>query len=274
MQWGWTDNDAVTLPVSPKSEATGMVLDAARRFAGALRKADDPERTAIGHWNIGQVGAHVSHIYGMYPGLVRGEKSPLPDHLNLAPDWEQMLRKDPERNLGVLADRIQKHAEDFTAAVEDTDWEGPVTWHGGKVLPVYSLAALLANEAEMHGFDVTHAEKKLWSMSERHAQMILEGHYPVLPYFLIPSAADFEAVYELRPRGLPSVFFKVDRGTVDIDAQAQGKVDCRITVRAVDYLLVGYRRRSQAPAVLTGKILATGSKPWLGLRFAKLFQSP
>jgi hypothetical protein len=47
--------------------------------------------------------------------------------------------------------------------------------------------------------------------------------------------------------------------------------DCRISADPVAFLLTGADRESQWKAVLTGKMLAFGRKPWLALRFKKLF---
>lgn len=261
------------LPVYGKEEAFNAVKEAAGRFAALLRSADHPRHNAIGKWSIAEVAAHTSHIYQMYPGLVTGESSPIEDHLNMSPHWDKMLEQDPERDLTAIATRIQEATDAFIAAADATDWTQLVTWHGGVKIPVYSLAAVLMNEANIHGLDVASAEQKSWTIPTDHARMIITGHYPMLPHFVNPQTSDFSAVFELHVRGGDRVYFTVDHGAVDIDRHRSAAIDCRISVDPVAYLLVGYGRRSQWGPIATGKIAAWGRKPWLSLRFAKLFHA-
>jgi hypothetical protein len=74
-------------------------------------------------------------------------------------------------------------------------------------------------------------------------------------------------------RGGRSAHLRVKDSKLTIDGAPQGSVDCHISADPVDYLLVGYGRKSQWGPMLTGKLVAWGRKPWLGLKFARLFHS-
>ncbi|MFN2594843.1 MAG: maleylpyruvate isomerase N-terminal domain-containing protein [Actinomycetota bacterium] len=263
----------MSLPIYDKDEAFAAVKEASSRFAALLRSANDPTRTAIGKWSVAEVATHASHIYQMYPGLVAGESSPIEDHLNMSPFWDKLLAEDPERDLKVIADRIQSSADRFVAAADSAEWTQLVNWHGGVKIPVYSLAAILTNEADLHGLDVASAEGRSWTVPADHARIVITGHFPLLPNFVNKEAADFGAVYELRVRGGDRVFVTVDHGSIDIDKQRPAPVDCRISADPVQYVLVGYGRKSQWGPILMGKIASWGKKPWLSMRFAKLFHA-
>jgi uncharacterized damage-inducible protein DinB len=263
----------MTLPVYGKDEAFRAVKEASSRFAALLRSVEDPTRTAIGRWSIAEVAAHTSHIYQMYPRLISGESSPIEDHLNMSPHWDKMLAEDSERDLTTIATRIQEAADAFVSAADAAEWTELVAWHGGVKLPIYSLAAVLTNEADIHGLDVAAAEARSWTIPADHARLISTGHFPMLPNFVDKKAADFAAAYDLRIRGGDRVCVTVDHGSVDIDRDQPSSVDCHISVNPVAYLLVGYGRKSQWGPILTGKIVAWGKKPWLSLRFSRLFHA-
>ena len=61
------------------------------------------------------------------------------------------------------------------------------------------------------------------------------------------------------------------RLTVDAD---DGPVDCHVSADPVALLLVSYGRQSQWVPALTGKLLAWGRKPWLGLRLTRYLVTP
>jgi hypothetical protein len=247
---------------------------ASHRFTEQLRDVRDPSRPAVGHWSIGEVGTHLCHIFEMYPGLVSGETSPLPDHLNMAPAWERMLEEDGERDPIATATRIGAGTKEFLGAVERADWTQPVKWHGGLSIPVSSLAPILMSECDVHGWDVAKAEGKQWTIPRTDAVVIIEGLYPLLPHFVNEQVASgLDASYELNVRGGRSAYLRVKDSKLTIDGAAQGSVDCHISADPVNYLLVGYGRKSQWGPMLTGKLVAWGRKPWLGLKFARLFHS-
>ncbi|MFN2389441.1 MAG: maleylpyruvate isomerase N-terminal domain-containing protein [Actinomycetota bacterium] len=263
----------MSLPVYDKTVGLAAVRAAARRFAGALREVHDPGRPAIGQWSIGEVAAHTTHIYDLFPRLIEGQLSPVTDLATMDRTWQELLGEDGERDPGALAGRIETAAERFVAAAEGAEWTSAVPWHGNTRVPVYSLVGILLTEAELHGRDVARAETRPWTIPRSHAVMGIEGLLPLLHHFVDPAGAVFDAVYELRVRGGSVVYVKVDDGRVDLDEEPQRRVDCRLSVDPVEYLLVGFGRKSRVGPMVTGKLVAWGRKPWLGLRFAGVFRT-
>jgi uncharacterized protein (TIGR03083 family) len=262
------------LPVVDREMALMKLQSSSSRFVELLRRVEDPSRTAIGHWSTGEVAVHVSHVFQLYPDIAVGKGSPVEDHLRLGDSWDRLLSEDETRDPGVAADRIERGAADFVEMARTAEWDKLVAWHGGIEVPIYTLGCFLINECEIHGFDVSQAEGTPWKLAPDVARLVVDGHFPVLPYYVNrDQARGLSAVYELRIRGGSTVYAKVDNGLLTIDLEPPRDVDCRISFDAADYLLVGYGRRSQWAAILRGNILAYGRKPWLGLRFAKLFHS-
>ena len=264
----------MSLIIPDRKKALESVHAATGRFTALLRDAD-PSRIAIGHWTTGELATHVSLIFKMYPPLLRGGASPVKDQLAMAGYWDEALAEDTIRDPSEAADRIELALKEFATLVNSENWEQPVTWHGAKEIPVYSLASILVSECLLHGRDVAQVEGKPWPIGRDDANLIFDGHLPVLRHFVNREAiAGMDACYEVRLRGGSTVYFQIADGDIEVLGTPKGKIDCRISADPVSYLLVGYGRVGQWGPVLTGKIVAYGRKPWLGFKLASLFHSP
>ena len=265
----------MALPVPDRTSTLESLEDSATRWAGLLRSARDPNRNAIGHWSVGDVAAHTTHLSRIFVEMARGGSSPVKDPLQMSEQWEKELQEDKERNLLKLADRIEQSASDLHDAATEDVWTTPVTWHGGIEIPFYSLPCLFMNESELHGLDVARAESKPWVIEAEKAALVIKGLFPVLPHFVNHEVAgDRTITWELRVRDNKPVYLHLEAGELLVDERRPDRIDCRVSVAPSDYLLVGYDRKSQWGPLLTGKILAWGRKPWLGLTLSKLFYTP
>lgn len=265
----------MTLPVPDRPTTLRAVRDCTSRFAALLRSASDPTRNACGHWSISEVAAHTSHVYSLFPELMRGGESFVKDHLGLGDAWEVRLAEDTMRDLPTIAERIEGAVEEFCDVATDTEWEQPKLWHGGIKMPTYSLASFLIGESALHGRDVATAESRPWGIETSHATLVITGLLPALPHYVNPQAVEgLKATYDVRVRGGPRVYLMLRNGSLTIDQISPGSVDCHISADPVAYVLVGYGRIGQLGPILTGKFVAWGRRPWLATRFGKLFYTP
>jgi uncharacterized protein (TIGR03083 family) len=263
----------MTLPVPDRGLALAALRDMTARFTGLLRQAT-PEKAAIGYWSTADLAAHVSHVYGIYVDLLNDEPSPVIDQLRLSTAWDAMVSEDPERDLGALAERLEKTAARFLEAIENRDWHDEVNWHGGLRVPVYTLPAIMVNELAIHGRDIGVADGLPWDIPRSHGALAIEGLMTVMPAYLNrETAGDLNATFAFSLRGGPRAYFRVADGTLTISSEKPGPVDCTISADPVEYLLIGYGRKSQWIPALTGKVATWGRKPWLGLKFGKLFHT-
>lgn len=179
----------------------------------------------------------------------------------------------PREDSGVIAGRIEEARGRLEELATEDRWNELVAWHGGIQIPVSSLVGIALNECAIHGHDIAAAEKRPWSIDPDEARLIIDAHFPFLPSFVDrANAANFEATYELSIRGGSTVYIHVHDGTMTID-MTPTRPDCRISVDPVDYLLVGYGRKGRWGPILKGKIVAWGRRPWLGTKFATLFET-
>ena len=83
------------------------------------------------------------------------------------------------------------------------------------------------------------------------------------------------ATFDIRMRGedAPRVVFKIADGELTVHPPGTaGRVDCYMSGDPLSLLLVLYGRKSPYGPALTGKALAWGRKPWLGIAMTKLFR--
>jgi uncharacterized protein (TIGR03083 family) len=269
------------------------------RVTALLRSVRDPGAPAVGQWNVAEVATHLSQAWVAVTGLAWGD---LCDLYELIPSIRRMageslirdiwelgdltvlgVRSDPERDPAALADRIEQRAARYFSecAAYSPDELRPWFVQGTRV-PVATLTGHLLNETLMHGYDIARADGRTWRIEPAHAAMVVRHLFvPVLqqldPRALVNTtkAAGLRATYELRLRGANRFHFIFDDGALRVDDPSPAaKVDCYISADPAAFVLVYWGRRSQWPAIATGKLMAWGRKPWLGPRFASLICHP
>jgi hypothetical protein len=265
----------MSLPVSDRDHALQEMRDSAHRCAELLRSVGDPTRTAIGFWTVGETSAHVTHVLRILNGMVNGTPSPITNHLEMAEHWDRELGADDEREPKVLADRIEDFASQFEAAARENEWEKSFPWHGGILMPLHALTGLLINECEVHALDVAQAESRHWTINRDKALLAIYGVLPAVHEFVHEDVATGKtATWQMNLRGGATVYFILRNGDLEVTQSEPTRVDCKISADPVQYLLVGYGRKSQWGPIAKGKIAAYGRKPWLSLTLAKLFYAP
>ncbi len=272
--------------------------DEVRRVTTLLRSIQDPTPPAVGQWNLGEVAMHLSQTWVTLPGQAKGDlsriyevvpgiagtagNSLLRDIWDLADFTTLAVKNDPERDLGVIADRIEAEAEQYFSEFAEADPNAPRPWmiEGVTVTLAHSTYHLL-NETLIHGYDIAHAVGHKWRIEPAHAAMAL-GRFiiPVLQqsgprvYVNGTTAAGLRATYDIRVRGGERFFFIFEDGKLTVEEPSSRPVDCHISADPAAFLLVAFGRQSQWSAIAQGKLMAWGRKPWLGFQFKSLLRTP
>jgi hypothetical protein len=272
--------------------------DEVARVVALLRSIQDPGPHAVGQWNLGEVAAHLSHAWVVIPALasrdLSGVDETVPGFVDAAGDSliQDMgdladatvlgVRSDPERDLAVLADRIEAQAKEYFSDCAGADPDAPRPWlvHGTTVRQS-TLTYHLLNETLMHAYDIAQAAGRPWRVEPAHAAMVLGR-------FIVPllqtldahamvngaKAAGRQATYDVRIRGGDSFYFIFDDGALEIAEPSSRRVDCHISADPVAFLMVVWARQSQWAAIGKGKLMAWGRKPWLGPQLRSLIRNP
>jgi uncharacterized protein (TIGR03083 family) len=256
--------------------ATRAALDAvARRLVGLLAAVPDPQAPTRGlAWTLGETSLHLAGGPARYADFARGRALP-ESTIDLGPIFAQRMAAQPERTPDVLARRLEANARRYLAETAELPATHPVPFFGGVTIELAAQSAILLGEFVVHGDDVARSIGRRWPIEAAHARLVIAAVTALLPRYVDrAAAAGLTATYQVRPRGGPSFQVRFDRGTPTVEPPQPGAADCRLTVDPVAFLLVVYGRRSQWPGILRGQLRAWGRRPWLGLRFQRLFVRP
>ena len=269
-----------------------------QRVTTLLRSIQDPRPHAVGQWNLGDVAMHLSQVWAGLPGLASQDLTPFQELMpsltgeageaplrsigELGDMTVLAVKSDPERDLRVLADRIETQAQEYFSACVGAQPQAPRSWMVRGVTVDQSLFTYhLLSETVMHGYDIAHAAGRRWRIEPTHAAMAV-GQFLVPVIRALRSrgmvepgrAAGLHATYDLRIRGAGRFHFIFHDGALSVEDPAPRPVDCHISASPVAFLLVAWARQSQWTAIATGKLLAWGRKPWLGPTFRGLMRNP
>jgi uncharacterized protein (TIGR03083 family) len=272
------DVDA-SLPTIDLDAARAALRRAADDFSALIASAPDPDqRIPDSEWTVRDVAVHVALGSEAYVRYATGGTEAWVDISDiaggsLARSSAERLAAEPARDLPALAERAKAAVGALIEATEGRSDDEPVVWNGMSTKLGAMLGLGLA-EYLLHGRDVAKALGRPWSITPDDARLILASALPMLPLLLDPAAtAGVRARYELRVRGGTRIGLSIRDGQLSMDS-GEGRVDCHVSADPVALLLVSYGRQSQWVPALTGKLLAWGRKPWLGLRLTHYLVAP
>lgn len=265
------------------AEARAALGEASASLTALLRSVDRPEAPALGQWDVAELATHLSHAFEAVPSLAaRTRTSPLGDLWELGTLTTSLVHDDSERDMALLADRIDAGVAGFLEATAGAAPDDPCPWLvEGTVLPVATLTCHLLNETVVHGYDIAKADGKLWPIKPAHAALIFEGF--LLPVFqavgprtlvIQEKAAGLRACYDVRLRDSIRFFLVFDDGEMTVEAPSSRQVDCHLSAEPAAFLLVAWARISQWRPIARGQLLAWGRRPWLGVQLRGMLRSP
>jgi hypothetical protein len=275
--------------------------DEVGRVTALLRSIRDPGTAcAVGQWKLTEVALHLSQAWLVMTGLARGDRSAFSEQLSdragmtggsLVRDFAhlgevttRLVRADPERDLSVLADRIEACAKQYFADCARQSPEEMRPWLiEGNTLPVAVFTCHLLNETVVHGLDIARAAGRRWWINPDHAVLLMDRFFlPILQgvdsrkLVNADTTAGVHATFDVRIRGGSRLhlYFVFDDGVLRVETPSAVRVDCHLSAEPVAFLLVFWNRRSQWQAIAKGQLMAWGRKPWLAARFRSLLVTP
>lgn len=234
-----------------------------------LVRESAPDGPAVGRWRVGDVALHVCQAFGVDTDALAGR--PLP-HTALNPAAvaamnDAVQAADRERDLDVLADRMERLLAEFLA-VSAAPAGDEVTWLDGVRLPASAAACHLLEELLVHGYDMAAPAKRPWPIAPAHAALAVTG--AVVPIvaaadpqaFVRPGRAEgFRARCDVRVRGHDRFTFVFDDG-LKVEPPSSQPVDAHVAIDPVPLLLLLLRRMSRRQALVRGRAVVWGRRPW------------
>ena len=267
------------------------------RVVGLLRTSAVPSAPALGGWTVAEVAVHLSQAWLAVPGLARRDLSEVHQVVPARPGagpsliddmWDlggltrEGVDAEPERDLAVLAGRIERRAGEFLAGIDPAAAGDRRAWLvAGAEVSLPTLTFHLLNETVVHGWDMARASGVAWRVDQAAAAMILDGFlFPVLaalpPRAMVDQevAAGLRATFELDIKGGGRHLLAFDDGALSVQSPPTGPADCRIAADPVALLLVVWGRMDQAPAIVDRRLVVSGPKAFLGPRLRSLMRNP
>jgi mycothiol maleylpyruvate isomerase-like protein/SCP-2 sterol transfer family protein len=264
------------------AQARAAVRDLVPRLIALLRSAPDANAASVGTWTVGDVAAHLSHIFRADADAIAGR--PVPEatvtKAGIAAATEELLTEDGERDPAMLADRIGMLANEFDD-VASRPPSAAVHWLQGIRLPPSAVACHLLNECLIHGHDIAEATGRPWQIQRDHALLAVEnGVFPLMAalpptaFLDREKAGSFRARIELRLRGGRRWLMVFDRGSLTLEAADPRDVDAHISADPAALMLVFIGRQGIARPLLAGKLTAWGRRPWKLTRMLTVLSPP
>ena len=282
--------------VQPDGRAVRQALEqASERAAGLVRQAAPLDGPVPGlEWTKAELVAHLCAICEAFASTLRGEDfaerfgTQFVGSYGSGPTLREAVAATNAKVVklasfatpAAAADALTSGAANLLAAFDshrDLSARRPAPWYGPEVaLPVGSLLSVAVSELLVHGYDLARAAGAGLRPSPASAASATAVAAAVmsemLPRILDErTASGFTGSFEVRVRGGERFVLRIADGRAWSEPAENGNVDCVLTLSAYHALLMGYDRVPVWRVIAAGKTWASGRRPWLGLRFHRLF---
>jgi uncharacterized protein (TIGR03083 family) len=267
----------MSIPVLDRHELLHEISDVAERLIAMVEAAPDSSVSvpASPEWSVVEAFAHVATVAPRYAqGPVgAGEWAESADEL---PDLNaRQITSLPSLDVAAVAGELRVSLKELEDVIGSFGEEQPeFRFHGGAPVGADAALGILLGEFVVHGRDIAEALGQPWPIESRHVELILRGVGRILPGWLAPQAEGHTGRYEVRVRGQGTHRFAFAEGRLTMNPDGPFRPDVTISADPASLLLVVYKRRSQWPAIATGRLFAWGRKPWRAFGFAALFHQP
>lgn len=250
---------------------------ASARLVELVRGLPDPAARADRlRWTVAETAAHVVGVNRLYVEFAGRQRTPWSVDEIGAYNNHLLAEYVPERDPPALAQLLADAVSAFLSVTAPWSADQLMPWYSGVGLSLASTTAVALGEILVHGRDIARGAGRPWSIKSDEARLVLGGLAPILPLFVNHhTARGVTAAFEIRlRRGGPTFVALFRDGTLNIEPAGAGPVDCHILADPVAYLLVAFGREPQWRAIVQGKLLSWGRKPWIGTQFKGMFRDP
>jgi len=248
---------------------------AATAVATRLRQIPDGSTKVPGlEWSASDLGAHLVTEARRFERFGKGGGDPFPADGGVADYNTNEIAEIGEADLGRQADMFEMDHAVFADHARQRSGSDPFTWFD---LPISWAEAgcIYLGELAIHALDLARVMRRSYKIDRDAAIQISYGLLSIIPSYVDKQAAHgFTGKFQLRLRGAVPVNLAFDDGKLTASLANGERADCKISADPEAFLLVGYGRISQWGPILRGKIIASGRKPWLGLKFSRLLLNP
>ena len=267
-----TEVPELRIDLASVAESIGRV---GRRLADVLAQVEEPARPVKGlEWTLGELAAHVAARSGRFAAYLAGEAAPEGEAAAIGAENQTDIGERREVALADLVAEMRANVEAFVGTTRGRLGSDPFPWYSGITLDVATGSGLLLGELVVHGFDAARTLDVPWPIAAEDARTIVRAVAALAPWYVDAERTRGErTTYRVSVRGGPTFRVRVEDGTASVEP-ADGPTDCTIRADPATLALLVYGRIGRAHAVVRGKLVATGRRPWRALRFERSFLPP
>ncbi len=264
--------EELRIDLAPAAEA---LANAGRRLVDLLREVPDPSEPVSGlTWSIGELAAHLGARTELFAGYLAGTAVPEGRISDIAANNQRQIEELRGIPFETHVELISASVSAFVATTRGRVANDPFPWHSGLTLDVATGTGVALAEVLIHGFDLARSVSRPWPIPVEDARTIAKASLVFAPHYVDPrTTAGRRAIYRLRVRGGPRVRVRIEDARAWVEPE-DGPADCTIRAEPVAFVLMSYGRMPTWRAVVTGRILAGGRKPWKALAFPRSFLRP
>ena len=255
--------------------AAAAIERAGRRVAELFTHAEEPDRGVRGlEWTLGDLAAHLAARTQLFASYLAGTTTPEGAIAGIAEENRRHIRERRDRPFADLMEEMRSNVSTFVASTRGKLGTDPFPWYSELTLDVATASGLLLGELLVHGLDAARTLGRPWPIAANDARTIIRAAAALAPWYVDTEATrGVRSTYRVSVRGGPVFRVRIDDGTASVEP-ADGDADCTIRADPAALLLVSYGRITVWRAVATGKVVATGRRPWRALRFERSFLPP
>jgi uncharacterized protein (TIGR03083 family) len=230
---------------------------------------------ATPQWTVAEAFAHVVTVAPRYSQGAQREGEWVSHVGDLADLNARQLAAVATTDVHALAGDLRASLAGLARLIAGFGDRQPVfKFHGGQQIRADVALGVLLGELVVHGHDIAGALRQPWPLDPAHVELIMRGITPILPGWLDERSRGHTARYEVRLRGQGVHRFAFHNGRLSMNPPGAFAPDTVISADPPTFLLVVYKRVSQWPGILTGRLVAWGPRPWLAFSFASRFHQP
>lgn len=219
-------------------------------------------------WSSEELAAHLVTIPARYLRMIQ---TPEPFPVSLSDMNEREIAELEITDLNELGEQLRIRTSALLETLGDEP-ERKVPFFAIE-LPVRGLCGVLLGEYLLHGHDLAKHTRLTWQLQDHHARWALHGLLPSAMHTADPHiASTMRGTFGLHIRPDDDWTITVGDGRAELTAGRPTRADFRISADPLAFYLTGFGRTSRTAALLRGKIVGYGRKPWLAGKFGRLFR--
>lgn len=261
--------------------AAARLTTLAHRCAALVEAIEEPAARAHGlEWTVAETAVHVLKGIEYYAACIRGDTPDMRPRDGetfqafVARENRAQIDAEPERDPEHIAKRVRASVADLVDAALDAGPDGTVAFTAGYSEDTTTSVCTMLAELIVHGYDIARTTGSKWTIDPEDAALAVYSTTAALPLALDRQAAagkDIHVRIVLRHGSPFSIRFRDGRVWSELSDETP---DVHVWADAAAYLMVGFGRWSLSRALLRGKLVVWGRRPWVMLTVPKLFLSP